>query len=112
MNLETLNFDDPTVEETQEHQRMADEIMFQQKADELAAEHLARQMKLKYQRFRSAVERKKISLNIYLQTDIKRQLLEQYFSGQFSPEKQDLRRHTIAQVGKVFASLYGYAKGQ
>jgi len=100
-----LNFDDPTHEETLEHQRMADEIMLQRRAEEKG-----KAMKAKYRSFRRDVESQGISLAVFRQTDAKRQLLETYFPVKFS--KQDLGKHTPAQIGKIFAKMYEYSKGE
>jgi len=99
-----LNFDNPTHEETLEHQRMADEIMLQRRAEEKSIA-----MKLKYRLFRVDVERQEVSLSVFQQTEVKRQLLETYFPVKFS--KQDLGKHTPAQIGKIFAKMYEYSKG-
>ncbi|MFH1710857.1 MAG: hypothetical protein ABH840_00935 [Nanoarchaeota archaeon] len=104
-----LNFDDPTHEETLEHQRMADDIMLQRRAEEYVAEERSREMKAKYKSFRRDVESQGVSLHVLRQTEVKKNLLESYFPGQFS--KQDLSKHTPAQIGKVFARIYSYSKG-
>jgi hypothetical protein len=107
-----LNFDDPTIEETEQHQRMAEDIGNQRYIDSLLAEQIARTRKQKYKDFAQEVRDRGLSLNIYKNTDSKRELLGRYFPGKFNSEKQDLRHHTIAQIGKVFAKVYNYAQGR
>jgi len=55
------------------------------------------------------VESQGISLQVFRQTDAKRQLLESYFPVKFF--KQDLSKHTPAQIGKIFARIYTYSRG-
>lgn len=105
IGVQELNFDNPTAEETAQHQSAADEILLQNRLEDIAASQKATEMKLKYQLFRQAVESKGISLNPYEQTDVKRNLLETHFPGKFSHSNQDLRQQTIAQVGRIFNKL-------
>lgn len=108
-NSDGWNFDNPTHDETLAQQRAADKIFLQEDLTDWQADTRAKVMKAKYHSFREAA--KGICLKPDVQTDSKRRLLETYFPGQFSKDKQDLTAHTVMQIGKVFANLYRYAKG-
>lgn len=109
--LDELNFDSPTVEENLEQQRMADEILFNERMQVIISEETARNRKAKYKLFLQDVARRGISPNPKLYVDVKKRMLEKYFPGQFSPEKQDLSRQTIAQVGRIFNKIVNYSRG-
>lgn len=109
--VNSWNFEDPTPEETAEQQRVVDNRLFTKQMEDMQAEYVARTRKAKYQLFAKEVASRGISLSQFEQIDAKRKLLEKYFPVRFSPENQDLRQYSVAQIGRLFNSVLNYSKG-
>ena len=107
----SLNFDDPTAEETTEHQKMAVEP--QRMAEDIQylernSEHLKQEMVDKYNRFLTEIRNKGISVRLTKDFESKRNILKKYFPVRY--ENQGLGSYSAEKLGKVFLGFLDYAR--
>ena len=112
INLEErLNFDDPTLEETEQHQKMAEEIEFQQRC----SEQLNYYKKIRYNKFIKAVALDGVRVeDMYFDIEIKKRHLREIMGykvligNKGRPVLLNNAKH--ARISQAYLKTYNTAK--
>ena len=101
----TLNFDDPTVGETTEHQRMAEGIEFEDRCSEL----IRMRRREVYIQFLNEVESLRISFKKGENADLKRTVLIKYFPVRY--QRQGIDEYSSEKLNEAFLGFVNYSRG-
>ncbi len=99
----SLNFDDPTLEETEKHQKIAEAIEFDGRCSELLKKETAR----RYSDFLNEAKMNGVSFKAVEDASLKRDLLSKYFPVQY--QRQGINKYSPEKLNRVFLGFLNYA---
>ncbi|MEK6936312.1 MAG: hypothetical protein AABW67_05990 [Nanoarchaeota archaeon] len=107
----SLNFDDPTAEETAEHQRMAEEPQRMAEDSQYMDrnnQHL-KQVRIRvYNNFLNEVELREISFKKTEDANLKREILDKYFPGRY--KNQGINEYSPEKLNEAFLGFVNYSR--